>query len=203
MPCPGGRYARSYHVTDSGIPPCTGVSTSLPVPGEDPAGRTGVPHLNSGPPRGHSALLNPWPTQPRQPWVVLMGSGLGPPPTPWLPHLLPAGLSRTGRLDHLHPTNQSLSSGLSPQEPGDWLRLPTQSQRTRASHPSASLCHVAFPPRAGPLSSLSIPGHLSLQPSKRASKKGSPCQHLRWEVMRSKLYFGEICSPRQNLDQVG
>lgn len=134
---------------------------------------------------------------------IWFGSSPSPSASPWLQHLRLAGLSRTGRLDHLHPTNQSLSSGLSPQKLGDWLRLPTQSQRTRASHPSASLCHVAFPPRAGPLSSLSIPGHLSLQPSKRAAKKGSPCQHLRWEVMRSKLYFREICSPRQNLDQVG
>lgn len=100
--------------------------------------------------------------------------GVASSPSHQLQHPVPAGVSRTGCLDHLHPTNQSLGSGLRPcqHSPGTWLRPPTQSQRTRAPHPSASLCHVGFPPRAGPPSSLGGLGHPSLQPSKRAAKKG-------------------------------
>ena len=70
IPSPGGGGALLVSVTNSGVPLCTG------IPGECPAGRASLPHSNSGRPRGYLAALNPGPTQPQRPQVVV-GSGGG------------------------------------------------------------------------------------------------------------------------------
>lgn len=156
-------------VTNSGVPLCTG------IPGECPAGRAGLPHSNSSPPRGYSAALNPGPTQPQRPQVVVVGSGRGAsrPPVPWLQPLPLARLARTGRLDQLQLTNQSPPSGLSPRQhslgtrtAGAWSPAHSEPRDTRV-HPTASLCHVAFPLGARAPSSLGVQGRLSPQPSRK------------------------------------
>lgn len=141
----------------------------------------GVPCWEGWPPAlqlrpSQRAALNPGPTQPRRPQVVMVvgsGGGASHPPIPWLQPLPLARLARTGRLDQLQLTNQSPPSGLSPWQhslgtrtAGAWS--PTHSEpRDTCVHPTASLCHVAFPPGARAPSSLSVQGHLSPQPSRK------------------------------------
>lgn len=164
-----GGHVLLVSVTNSGVPPCTG------IPGECPAGRAGLPHSNSGRPRGYLAVLNPGPAQPQRPQVVVVGSGEGTShsPVPWLQPLPLASLARTGCLDQLQLTNQSPPSGLSPWQhslgtwtAGAWSPSHSEPRDTRV-HPTASLCHVAFPPGAGAPSSLGVQGRLSPQPSRK------------------------------------
>lgn len=134
----------------------------------------GLPHSNSHTPGRHLALLSPGPTPAQTALSGVDKMWFQAPLLPFLPGCSTfCWLGRRGQ-DTLITGTQDIKPIICP---GTWtagfLGSPAQSsQNTHTSHPSASLCHTAFALRARSMSSLSVPGHLSLQPAKRTAKKG-------------------------------
>lgn len=175
---------------------CPGGSASLQVPG-----RALLPWLSPPvrPPESHLAL-NPGPTPAQMPWLLLRRCGLRPPSLIVSPAAAPsAGWVTWDRTQgHLRPPNEARHRTRAPSQhsPGP---MPSKPEDTRV--PSACLRPATQPscggrrPRAASASKAIRPEELP--------RKGRSGQRSKWEVMRSKLYFREMCFLSKDLDQVG